>query len=50
MPARMYGKGMKRAAASKSKSYGRSRRKKVAKKTMAKKTSVKTVMATARSY
>ncbi len=49
MPARMYGKGMKRAAASKSKSYGRSRRK-VAKTTMAKKTSVKTVMATARSY
>ena len=49
MPASMYGKGMKRAKASKSKSYGRSRRK-IAKKAMSKKTSVKTVMSTARSY
>ena len=47
MPARMYGKGMKRAKASKSKSYGRARRK-VAKKSTT--TKVKTVMSKARSY
>ncbi len=46
MPASMYGKGMKRAKASKSKSYGRSRRKKSKKLT----TTVKTVMSKARSY
>ena len=45
-----YGYGVKPAKASMSKKFGRSRRKKVAKKTMAKKTGVKTVMSTARSY
>jgi hypothetical protein len=45
-----YGYGVKPAMASKSKKFGRSRRKKVAKKAMHKKTAVKTVMATARSY
>ena len=43
---KLYGKGMKRAKASKSKSYGRAKRFKKSKMT----TKVKTVMSTARSY